>query len=266
MSGDEAIVVLAGLIVLARFVGPWVVTLAMPRLVDSSVARRGLAIGALAALAIVYLVLVNLAASDVRDSPTYVGMYLVLGGAWIALGTSSLPAMGLDPLVDGIERRNLAAIPGSVGAFIGIALCFAGANIGEGPGWWVVIFCAVVSTGAWFLAWTVLNGVSHLTDTVTIDRDGAAGIRLGAVLVGLGAILGRAVAGNWVSAAATLADFIRFAAGPTVLLVAAECAVGFVTRPRPDRPQASPLWAGWIPGIAYVGVAVAEVRALGWPR
>ena len=266
MSGDETVVMIASLIVFVRFLSSWVVTLAMPRVVDLSAPRRGLAIGALAALAIVYLVLVNLAASDVRNSPTYVAMYLVLGGAWIGLGMSSLPAMGLDPIVDGIERRNPASIPGSIGALIGIALCFAGANIGEGPGWWVVIFCAVLSTGAWFLAWTVMNGVSRLTDTVTIDRDGAAGIRLGAVLVGLGAILGRAIAGNWVSAAATLADFVRFAAGPTVFLVAAECAIGFVTRPRPDRPQASPLWAGWIPGLAYVGIAVAEVRALGWPR
>ena len=61
------------------------------------------------------------------------------------------------------------------------------ANIGDGPGWWVVVFAAGLATAALFAAWLVLAQIGHGVDAVTIDRDLAAGVRLGAFLAACGA-------------------------------------------------------------------------------
>lgn len=265
MSPDEFVVlVLAGMVFVSSVVA-WIRLLAAERLVDASVPRGRLVTALLVAMLIVLAVLVTLAAGDVRANPVYLGLYLVLGGAWIGLGTRALPAMGLDPVVDAIDRRNPAALPGSIGAILGITLCYAGANIGDGPGWWVVLFCALLSTAAWLASWAVVNLVTHVTDVTTIDRDEATGIRLGAWLAALGAVFGRGVAGDWVSLPATLVDFVRFA-WPAGALVVVECAIGLAARPRPDHPTPSTIVAGWVPGVAYVMAAVAWVLAQGWPQ
>ena len=107
------------------------------------------------------------------------------------------------------------------GALLGITLCFAGGNIGDGPGWWVVVFSAGVATAGLFAAWLLLEALTGISDTVTIDRDLAAGVRLGGLLVACGLRLGWAVAGDWISAEATLRDFAANAWLVLVLLAIA---------------------------------------------
>jgi hypothetical protein len=87
-------------------------------------------------------------------------------------------------------------------------LCFAGANIGNGPGWWVVVFSATLSTGGFFLLWAVVEWLTGVSEMVTVERTSGSGLRLGGFLAGAGIVLGRAVAGDWVSAEATVRDFV----------------------------------------------------------
>src|SRR4051812_13339427 len=84
--------------------------------------------------------------------------------------------------------------------------CHAGANIGNGPGWWVVIFSAALATGSLLVLWIALADLTPVADAVAIDRDPAAGIRLGGWLAASGLVLGRAVAGDWESAWQTVAE------------------------------------------------------------
>ena len=71
----------------------------------------------------------------------------------------------------------------------------------------MVIFSAALSTGAFFLLWAAVEWLTGISESVTVERTDGAGLRLGGFLAGVGMILGRAVAGDWVSAEATVRDF-----------------------------------------------------------
>ena len=105
---------------------------------------------------------------------------------------------------------------------IGITLCYAGSNIGNGPGPEVVFFCAVLSTTFLFALWFLLERLFRLADRITIERDETVGIRAGGWLLSLGLIFGGAVAGDWASMEGTIGDFFRYAwvPLPPLLLVA----------------------------------------------
>src|SRR5689334_10454097 len=156
MSEDEIIVMAA-----AFAVGPvaWLIRLAtwMP-LRGAGVALRTIGGTLLLCGAMLVAVLATVAASDVVHAPGYIFMYAVLGLAWMRVAEAGFAFAGLSIRDDGIERRNAAARVAGAGAIIGIACCYAGANIGEGPGWWVVLFSAALATAAWFACWLALGG------------------------------------------------------------------------------------------------------------
>ncbi len=173
--------------------------------------RRPLYLVPVVCLIALYFVLQFYASSDVRTSIAYIVFYLLLGLAWLRIGLWLFPFVGLSVRDDMIERHNQAAAFSVFGALIGITLCYAGGNIGEGPSWLVVVLAAGLATATLFLLWMLLNAIVDISGHVTIDRDPAAGLRLAGFLIGAGIILGRAVAGNWVSLEATLNDFVQLA-------------------------------------------------------
>ncbi len=216
----------------------------------------------LAGLGVLFVILRTAASHDVRESPQYLFFYLVLGAAWAVGSSLFLPYFGLSWRDDLLERGNLAAIPALAGAVMGIFLCFAGGNIGDGPGWWVVIFSAALSTGTLFGVWLIVENLSHPSDSVTVDRDPASGIRLGGLLVALGLVLGRSVAGDWTSAAATVRDF-AMGAWPAPCLAAIATFLEQTCRPRPDAPRRSVAICGLLPAAMYLAVAVGVLIARG---
>lgn len=175
-------------------------------------------------LILVFVVLKKLASWDVRDSPTYITMYMVVGAGWMGLWIMLLPFLGILSRDDALERNNTGAGFTCGGALVGFTACFAGGNIGDGPGWWVVIFAAVLSSGALWLLWMLLDRAVSVVDRISIERDRSSGLRAGAFLGFGGLILGRAVAGDWVSAGATFKDFVM-AGWPVIFLWL--CAMGF---------------------------------------
>jgi hypothetical protein len=264
MSPDEWIVLLAsgGIALVAWAVWYW-----RQYSLGALRSRRGravLLVAPILAAAIVVIVLETLASFDVRDDPRYLAMYFALGMAWIAVAKAGFTVAGVSARDDVLERGNASAAYAVAGGLVAIALCYAGGNIGDGPGWWVVVFAAGLATGSLFVAWLLLDVLSGVSDVVTIERDPAAGVRLGGFLIACGAIFGRAAAGDWVSAAATVTDFL-IASQPVLLLLVIAVAVERVAKPTPSEPSRSIATLGFLPALAYLAVAAVQLLRLGVP-
>jgi uncharacterized membrane protein YjfL (UPF0719 family) len=256
MSPDEALVlVFSAGAALVAWVSWYVVLLRTARLGALRGCLRPVLGAPVAGMVLLALVLRYFASRDVRDAPLYFSFYLVLGAAWVGLARGPISWLGIIPRDDVAERRNPAASWAVGGAVVGLFLSFAGANVGDGPGWWVVLFCAALSTGAFYVSWWLVEIVARVSEAVTVERDLAAGMRLGTFLIALGLILGRSVAGNWNSATATLRDF-ALAAWPALLLTAFEALV----RPRARGGHAR----GALPGLAHLTFAIGYVLQKGW--
>lgn len=263
MSGDElAVLALSGVASVVAW-SVWIAALfRVPKMRRAHSGRPLLFIVPLLALLLLFLVLRTAASSDVRDSATYLTFYMVMGAAWIGTAALWMGIVGISPRDDVAERGNPAAAYAIAGGVLAIALCFAGGNIGDGPGWWVVVFSAALSTGVLYLLWIFLEDRTSVSDAVTIDRDAASGIRLAGFLVACGIILGRAVAGDWVSAGETVRDF-ALVAWPVMVLFLVALLLERATRPTPARPVPAVATHGALPALAYVAVAAAYVLSLG---
>jgi uncharacterized membrane protein YjfL (UPF0719 family) len=263
MSPDELVVTIgSGLFTLVAWVA-WGLQLSAPA--RTAPQRRGLWVlvtAAIAGVAVIVIVLFTLAASDVRDAPEYLAMYTLIGLAWLRFGELFFALAGVSARDDVVERGNAAAAPAIGGALIAIACCYAGGNIGEGPGWWVVVFSAALASATLGLVWTVYNQATRIFETVTIDRDRAAGLRLGGFLVACGMILGRAVAGNWIDVGHTIADFARLG-WPVPILLGAAVALERSAQPTPQRPDVPVTVFGLAPAGLFIIAAAAYVMWLG---
>jgi hypothetical protein len=265
MSSDEVVITAAAVVLGPILWAVWLFQMAQLAVIGGHRARVGTIAAALAFSALlIFVVLKAGASSDVVDAPAYLFMYVVLGLAWLRVAALTFPYAGLSLRDDIFERHNRAAVPAVIGALLGVTFCYAGGNIGDGPGWWVVVFAAGMATITLLAAWMALNQLTPVADSVTIDRDPAAGVRLGAFLVSCGLILGRAVAGDWHSAADTVADFSTTL--PYVLLIViAATLVERLVRPTPQTPRAPFVASGLLPSLAYLIIAIAALALMGWP-
>ena len=148
---------------------------------------------------------------DVRSDAGWMALYFMGGAAWLQLGLFLLSLLGIGAREDVVERQNPAAAWVVYGTMAGVAFCYAGSNIGSGPGAEVVLFCAVLSTVFLFAFWFFLERSFRLADQITIARDESAGIRIGGWILSLGLIFGGAVAGDWESLDGTIRDFFHYA-------------------------------------------------------
>jgi hypothetical protein len=214
--------------------------------------------------ALVFAILARFASHDVRDSGIYIGFYLLMTAAATGLGVGLLERLGLSLRDDVIERRNPAACLAWSGAIIGLGLAFAGANVGDGPGWWVVVFSGGLSVGALLLLWIVLDRAGHAGEAILIERNEEAGLRVAGWFVAVGAITGRAAAGDWISARGTVDDFIAIAWVALVLTVVAAWVESSFNHRAPGTSGGvrSPL-RGAIIGLLWVGIAAGYLIHLG---
>ena len=193
MSDDEVIVTIAATILSLVGWAIWSYRLAG---IERLRARRApvafLYAGLLGSIAVIAAVLLTASASDVRTSTAYLFMYGMIGLAWLRFAEFGFAWGGVSIRDDVGERANVAAVPVVVGAWIGVACCYAGGNVGEGPGWSVVVFSGLLATAALALVWIAITRTTAAIDVITIDRDPAAGLRFGGLLAACGLILGRA--------------------------------------------------------------------------
>lgn len=212
------------------------------------------------------LVILKTAASfDVRDDWRYLTMYLLMGAAWVWGFTRMGPLLGISARDDVVERGNGAAAVAVAGSLLGLTLCFGGANVGDGPGWWVVVISAALATGSLFACWLLLEAATGVSEAVTVERDPGAGLRLAGFLAAAGLVLGRGVAGDWVSADGLMRDFLA-SIWPLVPIVLMAALIERVLRPAPLRALPSLLLRGWVPAGLYLAAAVTLVVRLGMPH
>lgn len=150
--------------------------------------------------------LLTLAASDVVG--IWIFFYILMGFIWMHAGVWAL-RYSLDFMweYDIIHLENPAAIYSSAGGFVGFILIYCGANIGDGPGWWVVFISAGIGLLLWTLLATFLNWTCGIMEKITVERDSNAGLRFGSYLLSSGLIIAWASGGNWISLFQTILDF-----------------------------------------------------------
>jgi hypothetical protein len=263
MSGDEVLVLLFSLAATAIGWLRWNWSLALVSPLLCGWGQRGvLFLLPILCAGLLFAVLRGLAADDVRTDGRYLVMYQALGAAWVLGAAMLLPAIGYSVRDDVLERRNGAALFAICGALLGLTLCFAGGNIGNGPGWWVVVFAAAISTGTFFLVWICFESLARPSEAITHNRDWAAGLRLAGFLVALGVILGRAVAGDWISLEATLRDFV-LRGWPAIPLLAAGVLVERLSHPQTGRGATAAATLGLLPALIYLGGAATWLSISG---
>lgn len=201
----------------------------------------------------------------VQGDLRYRWQYDALGAAWVLGGQALLGVLGLDVVAEAMHRRNPAAAVLGAGAAAGLALAYLGGNVGDGPGWWVVLLAAGLATAQWLVVWWIVGGPGHALDRVVIGRHVPTAWRTAGLVVAAGAVLGRGVAGDWVSGAAMLADALT--AIPAVgVLVAVELAVARLG-PRPFGPRdPGVLVGGVLPALVYVTLAAMWVLVQAHPN
>ena len=257
-SPDEALIVVVSLLAWAVtwFLWYWGLRVGSPLRRQRGPARA-LAVMPLVALAVLFVILRRWASFDVKDSAPYLFQYVALGAAWLGVALRFTPWFGISARDDAAERGNPAAAVALAGAMLGLTLCYAGGNVGDGPGWWVVVFSSGLATVVFLASWAVFESGAQASDAVTIDRDLAAATRHAAFSVTQGLILGRAAAGDWKSAGATLGDL---SANGWPVLVVLVLAILFerALKPTGDAPRRSLAAAGIVPG------ALLLLAGLGW--
>jgi hypothetical protein len=155
-----------------------------------------------------FIVLLTLSSFDVRVSPIYMGFYLVMGAAWLTPAGGIFSFLGLNWKDDAATNGNPAALAVFLSGMAGMTAVFAGANIGNGPGWWCVVFAGGLGLVAWIGLWLLIQLIANVTEQVTVERDIYCGVRLGAFLVVSGIVCGRGAAGDWTSFEATVGEFL----------------------------------------------------------
>jgi uncharacterized membrane protein YjfL (UPF0719 family) len=209
-----------------------------------------------------FLVLAQFASHDVSNNPVYMFFYMVMWLAWTGIWNRILPYLGLSCRDDALERSNAAAALAVGGGLLGVTLGFAGANIGNGPGWWVVVFCGLLATAVPLVLWLIDNSVTDVIEAITIDRDAASGWRTAGFFIASGLILGRAVAGDWHSADQTVSDFI-LRGWPVLVVWGLTVLLDVISRPTPNRPVPDRVIFGLVPFLVLVAAGIGEVKMQG---
>ena len=160
-------------------------------------------------VAIITYTLKVLASFDVVNDGFYLLFYILLGLVWIYCGLILMSLLfDISWIDDTLNLNNKASLLTLTGGILGITVIYAGANIGDGPGWWCVIFAGGLGLIVWFFLGFIINLITKVFERITVGRDLNCGIRFGFYLFASGIILGRAAAGDWTSFSWTVVEFM----------------------------------------------------------
>lgn len=165
---------------------------------------RVLAIGGL------YFVLNNYAAEAVVNDFSEQFYYILAGCFWVTLGTKVVEYLtDISLALDVVERRNRAADIAVSGFIIGLTICYAGANVGEGPGPEAVFFTFLLAFIGLNLSLFLFRVFTGISDLITTIRSRWAAFRLVIFTWVVSLILGVTATGTWLGFEATTMDFLR---------------------------------------------------------
>jgi hypothetical protein len=218
----------------------------------------------LAGLAVLWGILASAAAVEVRTDGRYQFLFVAMGSSWVFLLPRALAFIGVSYRDDALERRNAAAAVALTGAVAGLAVLFAGSNMGEGPSIWNTVATALAATAGLFGIVFVLALSTSLGESIAVERDLATGARFAGLVTASGVVLGRAAAGNWVSTERMIGDLLALG-WPVVVLLGFAIVLERALRPRDSDPRPSPFAAGVLPAVVYLALALVYVALLpGW--
>jgi uncharacterized membrane protein YjfL (UPF0719 family) len=164
-----------------------------------------------------------------------------------------------------MRGHNPSAAIAVAGGMVGVMSAYAGSNVGNGPTIWTTLIPALVATGVLLALWLTVELAGGAFEAITLDRDVAAGIRLAAFLVSAGAILGRAMAGDWSNWRSTFTEFAALA-WPAALLVPAMTTMNRRYRPTPRKPVPEPGRRGVAPAVIMLALTAVYLAYLGMPE
>lgn len=157
---------------------------------------------------IIYYTLRNLASFDVVNDTLFIIFYIFFGFTWIYLFNKLIFLFyDISWIDDIITNGNYAVLSAYVGALLGITLIYAGANIGDGPGFWCVMVAGGIGAILWFTLALLINKFTGIIERIVISRDLGSGIRFGGFLLSTGIILARGSGGDWFNFWQTIIDF-----------------------------------------------------------
>lgn len=266
-SGDEGILLIIGgalsLWWLFRWLGP---LLRVSPLIMPMARRLSLLALPVIALAGLYVVLKTVADPVwVQDRFDYTLLFMLVGGAWLWLSLPAATLLGISPHHDVIASRNAAPATAFAGFVLGLMAVYAGANVGNGASVATTIIPGLVAIAVLLTIWMVLEWIADPVERIRIERDQAAAMQLGGLLLAAGLILGRAVAGDFYSWAGTWQDLATLG-WPALLLIPLGCLFERLSRPTPHRPRPEPAIYGFLPAAFLIGAAIIYVVSLGWPE
>jgi hypothetical protein len=120
-----------------------------------------------------------------------------------------------------------------------------------------------LAVGGLLLLWAGFSVVTGSVAAVAVERDVPSGLRTAALLVAMGLIFGRSVAGDWVSVESTLRDYLRQGLAPAALLLVVAAIIEFMERPTLRRPVTSIARSGVSAAALDLGFAAAWLWHLG---
>jgi uncharacterized membrane protein YjfL (UPF0719 family) len=266
-SEDEWVFLLVALAGTCYGAWRWYFTLLRMSSLNGDTKSQGLLyLTPLTCLVLLMIVLQTMADPEyVAGHMDYTLLFLSGGACWIFGASEAFPLMGVSTLDDAMRRRNPAAAIAVAGGALGVTLAYSGSNIGNGPTIWTTLIPAFVSTGVLLALWFILEVMGGEWEAITLDRDVAAGIRLAGFLVCAGAILGRAMAGNWFDWDSTFKEFVKLG-WPAALLVPLMTTVNRKYAPTPQEPNPESGRCGWAPALLMLGFTTAYLVYLGPPE
>lgn len=194
--------------------------------------------------------------------PDYITLFFVGGAGWACASLELFRWLGVDARDDAVERDNGAAAIAASGGVLGMMVVYTFSNIGSGPTIWTTIVPAVIGSGVLAVLWAILGVVTQAAEAIAIERDMAAGWRMGGFTVAAGLVLGRAMAGDFSSWEATMRDFARLG-WPALILTAAVGIMNGLWWASVECPRPPVFRRGFLPAGGMCIAALVYVWALG---
>lgn len=268
-SGDEVLFFLVAGVVALITTARWYYVIARAKSFRPSPTRPVLAIVPPVLVVILLVVLQTMADPVyVAGKLDYTLLFTAGGIAWMFVCAAAFALLGVNARDDALERCNLPAALVIAGGMSGVMFAYAGSNVGNGPTIWTTLLPALVATLTLLATWGVLEALTDTAEVVTVERDIATGVRVGTFLACAGAVLGRAMAGDFDEEAGyggTMRDFARLA-WPVIAVLPVMVVQHRVARLTPARPNPSIVTTGLVPAAAIIALTLVYVLALGWPQ
>jgi len=191
-------------------------------------------------LILIIFILIFITYPDIINNLNKIAFYIVLGYVWILTGfILTTLCFDLHWTDDVIHLNNRAALPAITGEFIVITFIYAGANAGNTPAWWAVLFRGLIGLAAWLTLGWIAHLCTGVFERITVERDTSCGYRLCLYLLLCGGILGYACSGDWISFSMTITKFIAgWPALPlTVLYIIIELIINYKTKKQGKEKQ-----------------------------